>query len=343
MIRKLIIGKAHSWRWAPPADLYATVAELKIYWPAGTQTYALAKRAGDTVKTVVANSGRRQLTIECGDDGVLTTFAGGQPEPAWFTYAGQAQYPVRIARVTASNGGNPPTTPATMTVELAEPLPSNAPDAGALEWQTFTEQISSGHIPATMQRAVRWRVEYTPVFGGATLDDRYDHGTLAVIQVPFATGLTDGSLIAIAPWMANARPAGQMSWGPQIAAGLDRLVSLVVPELPADRWEDHLTGEPWHRAHALATVLGVLEWQQQQGQDRTAAIERAEQELAAEVARRLKRIEWLDDGDGTLESGESGIVREVSVRSHVTDASVCVFDEVDTPDTIYRERMGEPR
>lgn len=340
MIRKLTMGKSYDFAWAPPtADYLVSTAQLSIHWAAGTQTYTLTARTGDTVTAISAD--RRRITVEWGVDGALASLVGGQPQPAWLSFAGRAQIPVRVVRVVSLDTSPPEGG----VLELAEPLPVNADAGGALEWLTMTTQVSSAHLPSTMTRAIRWSVLYTPVRFGVTGNDVVDHGTLAVVRAPFATGLTDAYLAGVAPWTANARPPGQTTWTPQIEAGLDRLCGMVVPELPTDRWEDHLTGGPWLRAHALATLLGIMEGQQAAGQDRSAAIERADLELAAEVKRRLARLEWLDDGDGTVESGETGLLAGgVEARCHVGDSSVVdLSDDVNTPDVVWRPRFGEAR
>lgn len=330
--RKLTIGQGYRFWWYPPnpsgpAD-QGTAASLTVYWPSGSVSYTLNARTPDTVTAISAD--RRILTVDWGDEGSVPTGTYTDfPAPCWLT-SPVYDSPVRISRMVAVL----PDPDTGATFELAEQLPSpvgGIVDSGAsLHWLGQYVDIPSTDLPAAPIRAVRWEVLYTPtVWGQAAPSGLIDRGVLAVTWAPFDTGLSDSALARIAPWTSTSRPPGCSSWADQISAGLDYLVSRIQPELPSGVWEDDLVGQPWLRAHAIATQIIILQDLIAKGVDRLASLEAMQRDFDAEVKLRIARPEWADyNQNNVIDSGETVLPATTVVFSHISDPSV--FDSTDT-------------
>lgn len=348
MLRKLAIGTDYRFRWTPPRDEgLATLATLTVSWPTGTLTYDLEGRESDTVTAVSAD--RRRITVTYGDTGPIESLMFSNPAPVYLQNGAFNQVPCRVIRlVSVEMDESDPPVPVGGVLELAEQLPVGVITGGTLEWLTLSADIELADIPATPVRAVRWQVAYTSTEWGQAGTGSIDRGTLAVVHAPFATGLTDASMARIAPWTSTSRPAGQSSWADQIDAGLDLLVSRILPNLAEGTWEDDLVGEPWLRAHALATQIVILQDLQSRGVDRTAALEEIQKEFIEEIKNRMARPEWIDlDSDDVIDPGEgaAGVrAATTAITSHVTDGTLNASDSDSRfPLQFTRTRIGDAR
>lgn len=352
MIRKLTIGSDHYFLWAPPEGLayYSLTlgigATLSIQWSGSGTAYTMALvRQVDTVTAVSAD--RKQLTCTWGSSGIPASWSQGDPEPAFLSAEGRGQFPVRVLRVVSNTVGDPPGG----VLELAEAVPHNFA-VGAygcnLHWSTWTVKIPLADIGTSMRRPVLWTVTYQPVIDGYNPGSgQIDRGELAVVRAPFATGMNDAALLRVFPGLASAIPAGSTGWRDQAQAGMDMLVSRILPELPSGIYEDHLSGTQWLRAHALATVSVILTDLLMRGIDRSAGLEVVEAQLTEEIRLRLARREWQDtDSDGLIDAGESPVQSPWTgmVSSHVSDTTVMdLSDDPTTPDTYSRFRVTGSR
>lgn len=312
MMRKVPIGQDYRFAWAPADPTLRTIdATLVVNWPTqapniaptSPTSYGLTYRGVDTVTAI--STDRRVLTVTWSGDGAPVAFIGAQPDPAWLDAGAGGQCPVRIVRMLTNADG-------AGTLQLAEPLPNGItlPDGGAaLQWLTLTATIPSGDIPAAPVRPVLWRVECEANRLGASVID-LERGGLAVVWQPFTTGLTDAVLVGMAPWLANNRPAGAMSWAQAIAAGEDLLLSMLFPMLAVGRTEDDLLGSQFLRCHFLATLLVIYDDMAGRGQPRSDARAQAAADLDALLKLALGRLEYLDlNGDGLAEQGESDVAQ----------------------------------
>ena len=341
MIRKLAINQDSRFRWSPPRDEgLATNATLTVYFKNSGTVYNLAGRGADTVTAISPD--RKRITVEWGTSGAPFGLLFGNPAPCWLQYGGFNQAPCRVIRVVSVDPGPP----AGGVLELSEQLPVGATPGGQLEWLSLSADIPSIDLPVAPKRAIKWVVNYTATeWGQAGPTQSTDRGTVAAVWVPFATGLTDATLAKIAPWTTTARPAGQSSWSDQLEAGLDYLVSVILPNLPEGVWEDDLVGEPWQRAHALATQIIIIQDLLAKGVDRAQALEALIKEFESEVKNRLARPEWIDvNHDNLVDSGETIPPNVQPILSHVTDPSIfdARWSDSRLPQRFVRTRIGDP-
>lgn len=343
MIRKLTIGQNNRFRWVPPRDEgLAIQATLTISFPGGAQSYALEGRVSDEVTAISAD--RQRITLTYGESGNLQNLLYGDPAPCWLQYGARNQAPCRVVRLVSDVldgddviiGG---------VVELAEQLPVGVTAGGQLEWLTLVATIESEDLPAAPIRAVKWVVQYTPTEWGQAGLGSSDKGSCAVVWAPFATGLTDSSLAKFAPWTETVRPKGSSSWSDQIEAGLDHLVSVVQPNLPEGVWEDDMVGDPWLRAHALATQILILQDLISKGVDRTAALEVIEKDFLNEIKNRLARPEWIDvDHDNVVDDAEVIPPATNIILSHVNpDTMNTILSDARPKLSFVRMRVSEDR
>ena len=115
-------------------------------WPAGSQTYTLARRRDDTITAL--STDRRRLTLAWSDDGAPADLLAGNPMPAHVSRDSLAQIPVRVVRLVSLGTGNG-------VVELADALPQAVnPVGGYLEYLTVSCTIPDEDVP-TSPRAAR--------------------------------------------------------------------------------------------------------------------------------------------------------------------------------------------
>jgi len=193
-----------------------------------------------------------------------------------------------------------------------------------VRWLAHTATLLAGHVGTEPTRAlpVRWTVGWVRMTGADLPGvETLDQGLIHTSHAPFSTGLTDEGLFRYVPALRSLVPAAQTSWAEQRQAAEDALLALLAPELPADRYVDDVPGPTMLRAHALLTVVAILEGDAAQGIDRGDAIARFADEAAREVKAQLARLVWLDDGDGQVEDGETGRSNKPAMRAAWTTES----------------------
>lgn len=344
-MRKLRIGSDYRFVWTPAAPLITpTTATLSIYWTGGTQTYALTFRAVDTF--TVPTGTRTRLAVTFGADGILADFLDGSPLPAHVSSDSYGQIPVRVKRlVTSTNNADPEED--TGVLELCDPLPNEVANGGTLRWLTGSATVSSAHLPSDPARPIAWRVAYVGKLGGETIASRTETGVLAVVRDVFATGLTDAEAAARAPWLRTAISSGSASLAEFVETAEAALISAMRAhqEMPADTWEDQLSGPQFLRAHVLATEIAVCDDLIARGIDRTARRTQAAEDFAAELDRVFARLEWVDlDGDGVPDEGEGDAPAYVpGVSTGTGNANLTDID--DPTDAVAMTRYGvqDPR
>jgi len=188
---------------------------------------------------------------------------------------------------------------------------TGASAAWRLRWQVYTVTIPAEDVGTTPTRAMpaRWSVDWSRRTGAdlPALATR-DQGLLHISVTPFATGLTDDGIYQLVPGFAALVPQRQTSWEEQRDAALDALATWLSTEIGSSRYVDDLPGAQFRRAHALLTVLAVLQGQQAVGIDRTDAIAGYTAQAENEVKAQLARVQWLDlDGDGVIDEGETDV------------------------------------
>lgn len=195
-----------------------------------------------------------------------------------------------------------------------------------LRWQSYTVTIPSGHVGTTPTRGTpaRWSVDWSRRTG-ADLDamPTRDQGLIHIARAPFATGLTDEGVYRLVPGFAALVPQRQTSWEEQRDAALDTLATRLSAGIGATRYVDDLPGAQFARAHALLTILVVLQGQQAQGIDVADAIATYATAADAEIEAQLARVQWMDlDGDGVIDDGETDVaVSKPSSRASWTGQS----------------------
>lgn len=331
-MRKVRLGQDYRFQWSPARLMTVpTSATAVVVWPAGSQSYSLTIRGNDTVTAV--SSDRRQITVTVGTSGALASLIDGNPMPAMLVNAATQEIPVLLTRVVSSG-----------VYELADPLPLVAGAAGTIRWLTGSATIPLAHVPATPIRPVAWRVTYTPIINGGTGSVATEVGALAVVRDVFATGLVDGSLSVVAPWLRGTIAPSMAGLSTYILAGYDLLISLIRPRLPVGTWEDSLAGAQFHRAHALAAQICVCDDLAGRGVARTDLRAQLAADLKAELGGCFARIEWLDvNGDGLATANEGATRTAAPILSHVTNLTVMDYSaDPTTPDVFDRVRVTGP-
>lgn len=313
-VRKVTLGTDNQFRLVVAGYCAASTITLTVRWPAGDETYTLnVERSADRVTEIT--QGR---IIGCAWGGLTpaapASWAIGVPNPAWLDCDGFGQFPVRVLRVTDDGTVADPDDPSSTipggALELADSLPSavaEMPDGAEwyLRWPAYVGIITQGTIPASPMRPVSWSASYTRIIDGASRLVHIDRGELALVRVPFDTGLTHDRLLALCPAMSGMEPQGQAGWSRQIESGLDTLVTLMCRRLDRDVYEDQIGGSQFETAHALAVKAAWLTTICDMGHDRVEARDDARKELTAELDAVFSRLEWLDaDDDGVVDSGE---------------------------------------
>ena len=100
----------------PPAQPLAVGAtcSLTVAWPAGSQTYTLARRRDDTI--TVLSTDRRRLTLAWSDDGAPADLLAGNPMPAHVSRDSLGRFRCASVRLVSLGTGS-------SVVELADALP----------------------------------------------------------------------------------------------------------------------------------------------------------------------------------------------------------------------------
>ena len=344
-MRKLRIGSPHLFIWRPAMALAApTAASLSIYWPLATQTYALTIRGNDTVAAPTGD--RRRLAVTFGASGILADFLDGAPLHAHLSADSYGQIPVRVTRLVSSVNNVAPIED-TGVLELADPLSEDVTNGGTLRWLTGSATISAAHLPASPTRAIKFEVAYTPKIGGETAAAVVESGVLAVVRDVFATGLTDGEASARAPWLRSAISDSSVSLAEFIETGESTLISAMRAheKMPADTWEDQLSGPQFLRAHVLAVELAVCDDMIARGIDRSARREQAEKDFYRELARVFARFEWVDaNNDGAVNAGDSDSPAYVpGVSTGTGNANLTDIDDPTGAVEMTRYGVQDPR
>jgi len=209
-----------------------------------------------------------------------------------------------------------------------------------LRWLSYTAELPSNDVGTEPTRGtpVRWFVEWSRRIGAdlPAVPER-DTGLLHLAVNPFRTGLTDAGLYQMVPAFAGTVPNRQSGWKAQRAAALAALITRLGTELTA-HYVDDLPGPAFARAHALQTVLVILGGQLAVGFDRQDAIRQYSELLDAEIKLQLARIDWLDDGDGQIEEGETDVT-----ASKPSSAASWTGQNETTPGRPRRARFYDPR
>lgn len=339
-MQKVRIGQDHLFQVRPAQPLaVGATCSLTVAWPAGSQTYTLARRRDDTITAL--STDRRRLTLTWSDDGAPADLLAGNPMPAHVSRDSLAQIPVRVVRLVSLGTGNG-------VVELADALPQAVnPVGGYLEYLTVSCTIPDEDVPTSPVRPVAWRMTYTPWVGGASTPQRVETGVLAVVRDRFETGLTDAAALTHAPWLRSALTAATPTLAPWIESAEGTLVSAIRAHqaMPADTWEDALSGRQFLRAHCLAVEVAVCDDLIARGVDRTARREQAAADMVAELDRVFSRLEWVDaDGDGVVDAGEGGAAAFTPTASSGTsNAALVTFDDPTEAVELSRYQVGGDR
>lgn len=343
-MHKLRIGSDYAFHWRPLAPLVTpTTATLSIYWTGGTETYALTFRGADTFTAPTGD--RRRLSVTFGTSGILADFLDGSPLPAHVSSDSYGQIPVRVKRLVSSVNNVAPADD-TGVLELCDPLPNEVANGGTLRWLTGSATIPLADLPTDPERPIAWRVAYTCKLGGETTSSRVETGVLAVVRDVFATGLTDAEAAARAPWLRTAISSGSASLAESVETAEAALISAMRahPEMPADTWEDQLSGPQFLRAHVLMTEVVVCDDLIGRGIDRSARRTQAADDLATELDRVFARLEWVDlDGDGVPDTGEGDApAYAVGVSSGTSNSALTDIDDPTDAVTMTRyETQGD--
>jgi hypothetical protein len=188
---------------------------------------------------------------------------------------------------------------------------------------------------------------YTPWVGGASTPQRAEAGVLAVVRDRFETGLTDAAALTHAPWLRQSLTTATPTLAPWIESAEGALVDAIRAHarMPADTWEDALSGRQFLRAHCLAVEVAVCDDLIARGVDRTARRDQAAADMMAALDRAFLRPEWVDaDGDGVVDTGEGGAAAFVPTASSGTSNTALVtFDDPTTPVELSRYQVGGDR
>lgn len=336
-MQKVRIGEDFLFQVRPAQPLaVGLTCSLAVAWPAGAETYTLARRTDDTITAL--STDRRRLTLTWGNDGAPADLLAGNPMAAHLSRDSFAQIPVRVVRVVSLGSGNG-------VVELADALPQSVnPVGGYVEYLTVSCTIPAADVPTSPVRPVAWRMTYTPWVGGASTPQRAEAGVLAVVRDRFETGLTDAAALTHASWLRQSLTAATPTLAPWIESAEGLLVSSIRAhrQMPADAWEDALSGRQFLRAHCLAVEVVVCDDLIARGVDRTARREQAAADMVAELDRVFSRLEWVDaDGDGVVDTGEGAAAAFVPTASSGTSNTALVtFDDPAEAVELSRYQVG---
>ncbi len=332
MMRKVAIGMDYHFQWYPPSpsEMAGVDPTLTVEWPGGDETYTLEFQ--EYAEVIGISSDRRTLTVTW--SGGTWDMIEGYPVAAIVAADERGRAPVRVIRLSDDD-----------EIELESPLPDAIEAVGAVvRGLVCRVDILAADVPSEAVRPVRFSVEYQAVLGGsASYTLRVDMGVLAVVSVPFATGLTDGELIRIAGWTRTATPASQLGLTDVISTSLDTLVGHIRARRP-DIYEDALSGEQFRRAHALLAQASLLDDQSARGQDRGNARDRIGAEFDAEMTRIFAALEFVDaDGDGAHDDALATIATIGGIGIADSSLADTSADADSQPLTVTRFGMWDPR
>lgn len=315
MNHKAPTGLAYVHTWAPATLPKADPAPaFTLHKPAGdvgpvAMTPILASA---TVTAVGAD--QRSLTLSAAPDAAgMTGQDGGS---AWLDLGEHGRWPVRVQSVDGA------------AVTLAAYLPADVPTGatGSLHWNVWEAGLSAAQVGAATLRRVRWSIEWTEDRGAdRATSSRRASGLLDIVPNPFDTGVADADVVAVVPPLARLVPPEQTSCAPQIAAAADRLVGWIRKGLPSGYTEDDVSGRQFATAHAMLAAAMVLRAHAAVGYDRDPS--ELEGEARHMVNAALLDLDWLDDGDGVVSDGETGVnasatgAAGIRPRSHMTPSS----------------------
>lgn len=285
-------GQAARFFWAPDA-MPSAAPDVAFGSPIST-TKTLAKlRADGAVASIGADL--MTVTLSAGIGGSSRGLVG--QEGAAFLDLGQAGlFPVRIAAFDSAT-----------VVRLAEPLPY-APGTGAsgtLAWNVWYADLNADEVGDAVARRIAWSIRWTETEGADHPGRlRHDRGLVDVVTVPFSTGVTNETLLALVPLLSRLVPGRQRSWMPQIDLALAELVGWLEELLPPARFVDMLDGTQFKLVHAQLAAHYIIRGHQSVGYSRPDVDFLAD--ARAEFSRHAKRLRWLDaDGDGVVDDGET--------------------------------------
>lgn len=271
---------------------------MSIRHTAGTYAPAGTRLASSASVTGVATD-LRTLTVDTMSPvpGAVTGERGGYAD---FT-CNLGTIPVRVAEIVSST-----------SIVLASPLPRTFQGVdGTLRWQTFYYSLTSAdatqsvaRVPFTLDGFGRWGDS-----SSLPSETWRVEGIFHVVRMPFATGLSDHSLAAFAPFISTQIPRSQNGWSTQIEAAermLWRWIRADLQQLALT--EDSLNGAAFHEIHALLTLHTIMQFQTASGATRADPRDNYLERAEALYAQVMRSIPWLDlDGDGVVDSGETDI------------------------------------